>query len=274
MLTIVAAIVRPGADPNAGGLSICQSPWFGAWLTLGALLSLASLLVPVLSHRRMRMIASVEAPEKLLTPHPTQSTWYAFSLILATLVAIAAALPRESSLRPIALFITTLVVSSIGHISRRSWIDFLGLGFACWLMVSIAVDWLPLGGASGLFGVGAAGFLMFWFSRFWQQQLLDGQAWTTTGRLVSKSALVAHAMTLVALGLSIWVGYAHLFGVRLELVGPVAGGITAFVLAGLGAALVFTAHQSATRAGFVTGVVSVLSALLCAARTMHDARQD
>ncbi|MBL8878228.1 MAG: hypothetical protein JNG88_03830 [Phycisphaerales bacterium] len=273
MPTIIAAITREGSSPTSQPFGF-DSPAFGLVLLIGALLAVSFMLAPVLVHWRMRRRASLEAPERLLTRLNRRSLWLFAALVIAVAVGIASTQPLTSAWRPLSLFIAALTVLSVAHITGRGWMDYLGLIFVCGVAASIAVDWLPMGGAGGLTGLGLAGFLVFWLSRFWRQQLLDGVAWTTTGRLVPKAAGVAHVSAFVALAYSLWLGYAHKRGVTLELIGPVAGGMTAFVLAAFGAALVFAAHQAGTRAGFASGVVSVLAALVCAARTIYDARTE
>lgn len=273
MPPFVAPIVNRGSTPTSQSIGF-DSPVFGLVLLGGGLLAVMFMLVPVLAHWRMRRRASLEAPDQLLIPLTHRSIWYFAALVMAVAVGIAATQPLISAWRPISLFLSVLAVFSVAHVSRRGWMDYLGFVFLGGLTVSIAVDWLPMGGADGLFGLALAGFLTFWFSQFWRQQLSNGQAWTTTGRLVSKAARIAHFLAFVSLGYAAWLGYAHKRGVTLELIGPVAGGVTAFVLAGFGAALVFSAHQAGTRAGFASGVMSVLAALICAARTVVDARTE
>lgn len=251
-----------------------SAPWIGWALLAAALLSLLCALIPVLAHWRLRTRAWLENPQQLLSPLPNRTTGYWLSILMSLATAAFAAIVHTTVLRPLSLFISTLAVLSVAHITRIALLEYLGLLFIGATVVSLGTDWFALGGAGGLFGIAAAGLLLFWFSRFWSQQLLDGQAWTTTGRLVPKAVNLSHGFALCALLAAFWVGYAERLGYSVHHIGPLAGGFTAFLLTALGAVLIFSTRQAGGRVGLASGLASILAGLICAARTVSDARAD
>jgi len=67
---------------------------------------------------------------------------------------------------------------------------------------------LPVVQTAALFGLAFAAFLWLWLSRFWQQQLLNGEPWTTAGRGIPYARrtgfLVAALAVLIAYQIALW----------------------------------------------------------------------
>lgn len=273
MLHCLASLIRQG-EPVVAGSDWRSAPWAGWLLLAAALLSLLCMLTPVLAHWRLRSRAWLADPQRLLLPLPRRAAGYGLSVLFALAAAGAAGAVNSTPLRPLSLFLATLAVLSVAHITRSAGLEYLGLLFIGGTVVSLATDWFALGGAGGLFGIAAAGLLLFWFSRFWSQQLLEGRAWTTAGRLVPKAAKLAHGLAIGALLAAFWAGYASRLGYPVRSIGPLAGGLTAFLLAALGAVLMFSTRRTGARIGLLTGLASLLAGLICAARTVSDARAD
>jgi hypothetical protein len=110
--------------------------------------------------------------------------------LLASLVTVCAFVGlgglflRGAWFTPTALWLAGLTCVVIGHL--RGWLlaGEIGLALAGAGIVSAAMAWLTPGWPGALLGLGLAGGYLLWLARFWDQQLLDGVAWTTAGRLI------------------------------------------------------------------------------------------
>ena len=106
-------------------------------------------------------------------------------------------------------------------------------------------DRMPVIFNAVIFALAIMAALWFWMSRFWDQQLLDGVPWTTTGRMIPlarKTGFVVTAMAvLIAFQLAFWPEW-----VPSERGDGGAGRITASVLAAM--LLAWIAAQQARRA--------------------------
>jgi hypothetical protein len=58
--------------------------------------------------------------------------------------------------------------------------------------------WVTPGWPGALFGLALAGGYLLWLARFWDQQLLDGSAWTTAGRLIPAARRLAYVGSSLA----------------------------------------------------------------------------
>jgi len=115
-------------------------------------------------------------------PWPAAIGWVAG---LAGVVAALLGLRRTNSLVAAAsLSIASLACLIAGHVRRSLDLGQLGLGLLG-LAIVAAACWWSGGMLCGLLvGIAVAGGYMLWLARFWQQQLRDGVAWTTAGRLI------------------------------------------------------------------------------------------
>ena len=70
------------------------------------------------------------------------------------------------------------------------------------------VERMPVVFNAVLFALAIAAALWYWFTRFWDQQLLDGAAWTTTGRMIPHARRVGFIVlalaVLTAFQMALW----------------------------------------------------------------------
>lgn len=236
---------------------------------LTALLVVATVLRD-LTHRRRRNRAWPDDLDAYLKPYPHPAGIHSLSCIVAGLIltlGVYQIVQPEGSVTLTGLTgAATLNAAAAAtfFLAYRAWsLALAELGMA---LVTVAIARLALGLAglftdrahaveyadrmpvifnAVIFALAIMAALWFWMSRFWDQQLLDGVPWTTTGRMIPlarKTGFVVTAMAvLTAFQLAFWPEF-----VPSERGDGGAGRITASVLAAM--LLAWIAAQQARRA--------------------------
>lgn len=160
-----------------------------------ALLTLAAVLAAVLVDWRRRIRIWESDPERLIESPPRRDAFYAAVACIGAAIGVASVLRLGSAWSPLSGAFVTYAVLAAAHRSAQRWIAAVGLSLGCATWVAIATGWLPAGVVGVSLGLAAAGAHMLYLARFWEQQLDDGRAWTTTGRMIP----IARVLSDVAL---------------------------------------------------------------------------
>lgn len=132
--------------------------------------------------------------------------------LLACASLILVSLRPTWTLAPFAAFLGGIATLYTFHRRGSACVGELGLGLIACVVVLLGPAWLPSSGAKNpaaavaahaLIGTAVAALHMLWLSRFWRQQLLSDQAWTTTGRLVPAARRLAQHLCLACVALTI-----------------------------------------------------------------------
>ena len=136
-------------------------------------------------------------PEALLAPAGRGWTTVLVVLALSAASIVAAAVGHGGFGPPVAAVLAGLACLTAGHLCSALWLAEFGL-FA--VAASIPLAGRPFGAAGMFIGLAIAGAWGLWLARFWAQQLLDGQPWTTAGRLIpaARRLAVAAAVAMLA----------------------------------------------------------------------------
>ncbi|MFQ5805128.1 MAG: hypothetical protein ACE5I3_01620 [Phycisphaerae bacterium] len=118
------------------------------------------------------------------------------------LVGIGGVLLREAAFTPSAVLLAALTCLTIGPV--RAWlvVSEIGLILVAESVVTASLAWVRPGWSGALLGVAVAGAYLLWLARFWDQQLNDGVAWTTAGRLIPIARRLAYAAYVGAVALA------------------------------------------------------------------------
>jgi hypothetical protein len=172
------------APKNA--LEARASAW-GIGLNAAALLSLAAVLASVLRDWRRQRRRWLEQLDAAVADPAGASSLSAILVIVCVLVGLGGMLFRGYWFTPTALWLAALACLAIGHV--RGWlvVGEIGLVLVAEGVVFASMAWLTPGWPGALLGLVLAGSYLVWLARFWNQQLLDGRAWTTAGRLIPAS---------------------------------------------------------------------------------------
>ena len=165
----------------AGTLARCESQLDASWLVLGAgAWSLCGLLALLLLHWRRRA-AWPPTADPGASPF---SPMAALALLAGVVAALGAALVSGPWAAAVGLLCAALAAFGVAHV--LGWAAARELG-AVALLGSLGVA-LPMAlyatnafSALGL-AIGAGYYL--WLAKFWEQQLFEESAWTTTGRMI------------------------------------------------------------------------------------------
>lgn len=165
-----------------------------------SVLALAFLLQPVHARWRARRVAMERDPAELLAP-PQLPASNELSVLVLACGAVAAALAAQfHPLVPVAMAIAAFASLGVFHLRHTLAAGLAGLALMAFAIVVAAVAWLPATPVGWMFALSLAGAHASWLSRFWRQQLLNGVAWTTTGRLIPASAAIGLLLGLLAVG--------------------------------------------------------------------------
>ncbi|MFH1749137.1 MAG: hypothetical protein ABIG44_19060 [Planctomycetota bacterium] len=160
------------------------------WLTALAVVCLLAAIGPAIMHWRYRRRVWQSEPERLIDP-PADARLLTIAIVFtATIVAIGALLAPTSALIPIAVVLAALAVLTTGHRRGSEPLGALGLVLIGEFVILAVMAWLPTATGNILLGCALAGVYLLWLAGFWQQQLHDGVAWTTAGRLISSARLI------------------------------------------------------------------------------------
>lgn len=150
---------------------------------VAAVLAAIFALTPTAIRWRQRRRVWLTDPERLLEPGPRAE--FADGTCVALGVAVLMlGLLLPSQWNVVAGIVAALAVGGSAHRARWPIADVLavGIGAAAWYFLSR--DWFGATHWSNIVGVALAAAFCFWIARFWHQQLRDGIAWTTSGRLI------------------------------------------------------------------------------------------
>jgi len=195
-----------------------------AWAIDGvAFGALALVLAVVLSDWWVRRRVWLSEPHRLTEPRPARNAIHAVTVAACVLVGVAGIARPDAWTTTIALLIAAIACMTTGHIRRWSAASAVGLALLAGGVASLFVNCGWTGRLGSMFAVAVASGYMLWLARFWQQQLRDGLAWTTTGRMISAARwLSAGGALLLA-----WLAFA-----------PTADAVNGFTMGPTGIALV------------------------------------
>ncbi len=140
-------------------------------------------------------------PYRAPPPTPRRTVGHATALALSAAGGLAA-LPVVASW--VTVFSGALCAyAAFGTAHRTGWAaaGWLGLLLAVQAVAALAWVWLTLDRAGAVSGLVLPAVFLMWLALFWRQQLYNGQAWTTTGRLIWPASRLAAALTAGAFGL-------------------------------------------------------------------------
>ncbi len=150
-------------------------------------LAAADLLVAlglVLAHRRRRMACWLDQPQRLVALQQRSSPVWAVLVAVAFVACAGAAMFHLHAALPPAVLLAAFACLVAGHVCRWSWASGLGMVFVGQAVTSGVLSWWDAGWLGGVIGLGLSSLYLLWLGRFWRQQLRDGAAWTTTGRMI------------------------------------------------------------------------------------------
>ncbi len=181
--------------PNPGVLAI--------GLLAAGVAALVAALVPLLGRWWHRRRLWRTAPHELVVPPPDYRVFWTAVLIVAALVGAGGLLVAESWPTPLAVFAAALAAFIAGHRRQSIPAGELGLVLVGAGIVFMAMAWLPAAPLNPLLGSAVAGGYLLWLARFWHQQLHEGQAWTTAGRLIPAARRLAFAVAVLCAVLAV-----------------------------------------------------------------------
>lgn len=154
--------------------------------------ALATVVATILHHWRRRVRSACSDPAALLERPPKHALLYGVVIVLGVLVGVAAVLLAGAALASIATMLAGLTVMAVGHRRCSNRVGELGLGLTAGGVIMVAGGWSGGGWTAFVLGWALAGAWLLWLARFWQQQLHDGQPWTTAGRLIPAARRLGH----------------------------------------------------------------------------------
>lgn len=150
--------------------------------------------------RRFRQTVWIKSPEQLLND-PRGANVAATLGGLCGIAAGVAWMPtmQTSAWSPIGLALAGLAILGWGHFFGSAGIGFAGLLAVGAAVAAIPTAWFGAATVGPLVGWVLAACWMLWLAKFWDQQLDEGRAWTTTGALIpiARGAALAFAMALL-----------------------------------------------------------------------------
>ncbi len=223
-LMIPSAVGTYGGSPSA---LLSFQPWWWTWtfqMQFG--LAVVLLIAAVLQEQRYRWRRANAWPDRLDDLLEPYSRWPAYTQTEAVIAAVVLVLGVYQVVRPgppswllaIASGVVALTAGVVClFMTYRRWSpNTAGLGMALLTLSAVAVAsaLAPVLGGQGdsvryaarlpvvcnaaLLAVGVMVALWSWLGRFWNQQLLDGVPWTTTGRMIPYTERAAFLLTALA----------------------------------------------------------------------------
>lgn len=192
LLVFLLVIVIPGESLRGHA-----SAW-GVGLNAAGLLCLVVVVGTVLLDWRRRRRQWLEEPERLVETLPARRVLLGVLVGVCVLVGLGGVLLRGAWFTPPAVWLAGLACLVIGHVRTWPWASEIGLGLVAEGIISASLAWLTPGWPGAVFGLCLAGGYLLWLARFWDQQLNDGEAWTTAGRLIPISRRLGYAISMGA----------------------------------------------------------------------------
>ncbi|MBU0639964.1 MAG: hypothetical protein KKB50_13935 [Planctomycetes bacterium] len=147
---------------------------------------------------RLRRRIWLEEPQRLTEPPPAHRGWYGVVLAVCVIAGLGGWLACPAAITPFGTVLAALAALTIYHRRGAGPGGEVGVLLLAETIVMAARSWLPAGGMSILLGCGVAALYLLWLAHFWQQQLLEGQPWTTSGRLIPTVRRIAHVAAALA----------------------------------------------------------------------------
>jgi hypothetical protein len=198
-----------------------QQSWLAPVALLAAFAVGITLFVHGLAHWRVRSRHGLEEPERLSAPIGRPRARFAAAFAVSIIVGMLFTFMVRSPLAPLACAAAALSCFTVAHRRGPRAAGDAGMLLTLLTVTTIVTSWLSMGGGVAarpdqtilLAGAGVAlgGLHALWLARFWRQQLHDGVAWTTAGRLIPTARRIAQAAS---------VGSAILIGASLLLARP------------------------------------------------------
>ena len=196
------AVLIPASSGMAHHLHL-RLPHALSWAFVAALTALLAMLCHGLAHWRFRLSVWHNDPRRLSEPIGRPATLFSAVVVAAVAAGLIAILEPGSRLAAPTLAFAALACFNVFHRVGGGPVGDVGMILLCSAVVTLATGWLPIARSSesdrliwsyALIGVATTGLYAKWLGNFWQQQLLDGRPWTSTGRLIpaaSRCALAA-----------------------------------------------------------------------------------
>ncbi|MBK8914118.1 MAG: hypothetical protein IPM64_05855 [Phycisphaerales bacterium] len=170
----------------------------GGWALLLAIAALVAAIGPALRDWQARRSAARRDPRTVLDPvqpTPLSDTAAVIAALLATVLSAG------GGWAPLAALLSVYAVLTVGHRNQSNAVGAIGMLLLAAAVLRISLHWLPRTGFNVVLGVLMAAWLLNWFALFWHQQLHDGRAWTTAGRLVPIAEQLSYVVLAAALPL-------------------------------------------------------------------------
>ena len=194
-LALVAClIVRTVAAEQVSGSSSVLAWLVPAWSVIALVATLTILIIDWRRRRRAWLDDNTSTPKSV----PPGSDLFGPVAAISIVVGVVALGRAETLITALSLVMLAMTCLVIGHTRLWLWageagLALLGLGVA----VAVAA-WTAPGWAGALLGITIAGGYLLWLARFWDQQLDNGRAWTTTGRLIPAARRLGAAASCAA----------------------------------------------------------------------------
>lgn len=154
-----------------------------ASLTSAGFGSLAVFLGVVLWNWRRRVRRWLHDPQRLAEHRPESDVLFRLLVVISVCVGVVACLFADSATAAVSALAACLTCLGIGHASSSRVVSETGL-ILLGISLVTAGHWLASDGTGALSGLALCGCYFLWLGRFWEQQLWQGRAWTTAGRLI------------------------------------------------------------------------------------------
>lgn len=159
-------------------------------------LCLAGVLTITLDDWRQRRRIWLRDPSR--SPEYFRPPLWLYCGIVAVCLFVGAGgiLFREHPSAAFALWFAALAAFIVGHVLGCRHCGAIGLILTGAGVVAACSAWLADDGLGAMIGIILAGGYLLWLARFWHQQLDDGRAWTTAGRLIPSARNLGYATLL------------------------------------------------------------------------------
>ena len=150
--------------------------------------------IPIWQHWRYRRGAWKTEPLRLIEQPPAHAGLMGLVLAICAAVGVGSLLAPGAVLAPLALALASLAAFTAAHWSGRSGLaGELGLTLLGGAVILAIATWLPNADTNLLLGGALTAGYLLWLAWFWHQQLHEGTAWTTAGRLIEPARRLAYA---------------------------------------------------------------------------------
>jgi hypothetical protein len=153
----------------------------------------------IVDYLRRRHVWTTDA-SRLLEAPPRRIVLHALATLLALATGAAALIAPHGLWSPVALVLGALAAFGAAHRGGLAAARELAPLLLAGAPVAGAAMWID-GTAGLMLGLMLGGGYLLWLGLFWDQQLLDGRAWTTTGAAVPIVRQQACAIAIAALAL-------------------------------------------------------------------------